>query len=168
MKTTIAALATSVAALGIVSAAQAADLVIYDPPMMETVSMATSNWDGFYLGIQGGGLFDSGDIYGTLQGVVGVNFSVTPMFVLGVEGAVGPYFGDASGWNGYLAGRAGFAADSLLIYGIGGASATDGDWGYLAGLGVEAMVTDDMSLRGQVVSYDGDYWAATVGAMWHF
>ncbi|WP_417308486.1 hypothetical protein [Devosia sp.] len=168
MKTTISALVASAAALGMVSAVQAADLVIYDPPMMETVAMATSGWDGFYLGVQGGGLFESGDIYGTVQGVVGANFSVSPMFLLGVEGAVGPYFGDDSGWNGYLAGRAGFTADSLLIYGIGGASVTDGDWGYLAGLGVEAMMSDDMSIRGQVVSYNGEYWSATVGAMWHF
>lgn len=164
MKTIFAAAAAAVALV-------VTPVVAADAPMMmvdeQAMSYATSNWDGVYAGVQGGYDLDG---YGVVQGVLGANFTATDSILLGVEGAFGPYIdgGGIDGFEGYVAGRAGFLADPALIYLIGGMSLVDGDVDWLAGAGAEFMVTDSVSLRGQVLNYGGDFMQVTGGVLWHF
>ncbi len=149
-----------------VGTSMAADLVI--DAAVDEIALAT-DWDGLYLGVQAGYDFDG---YVDVQGVAGVNFMVSDGFLLGVEAAIGPYFdvggGGGNGYEGYLAGRAGFAVDSALLYVLAGADIVDGDVGWVAGAGAEFMVADSTSMRLQVLSYDNDFYQANVGLMWHF
>lgn len=144
----------------------AADLIVDEAPVEAAVS---TDWDGLYVGIQGGYDFDG---YVDLQGVVGVNFTASESFLIGAEAAIGPYFdvggGGGNGYEGYLAGRVGFVVDSALLYALGGASIVDGSVGWVAGAGAEFMIADSTSMRLQVLNYDNDFYQANVGLMWHF
>jgi outer membrane immunogenic protein len=145
-------------------------------PAPEYVEAApTNNWTGFYLGALGGyawGTADTdaaGDIDANgfdIGGYAGGNWQ-WGNFVVGVEGDALYPFGDGSaggitveqGLNGSLRGRAGIALDRFLVYGTGGAAATDLElssaagsddavlWGWTAGAGVEGMVTDNITAR---------------------
>lgn len=149
-----------------VASSMAADLVV--EPAIEEIAAATS-WDGLYIGVQGNYDFDQ---YVGVQGVVGANFTVSESFLIGVEGAIGPYFdvggGGGNGYEGYLAARLGFVVDDLLLYGLGGVDIVDGSTSWVAGAGAEFMVADSTSLRVQVLNYHNSFWQAGAGLMWHF
>jgi opacity protein-like surface antigen len=148
----------------------AADLMSVPPPE----AVMTSDWTGLYVGVQGNYDLDG---YVGIAGVIGGNVQVDS-FVFGAELAGGPYYGvgansGSDGYEGYLAGRFGFAADTLLVYGLAGVSDVDGTFGAVLGGGLEFKVTDNVSLRGQVVEYYDSSFApsftqATAGVLFHF
>src|SRR5436189_5616483 len=140
--------AASIAMLG---ASTAADVALTLPEPDEVVS----DWSGFYAG-GSVGYYVSG--YANLDGIAGVNFLPTENFLLGVEVGGGPVFdvggGAGNGWEVYFAGRAGYASDDFLVYGIAGLEAYS--WGgtsFFGGIGAEVAVADQLSLRAQGVIY---------------
>jgi outer membrane immunogenic protein len=134
-----------------------------------------NNWTGFYLGALGGYNFGTADtdVDGEIDadgfdigGYAGANYQ-WGNFVVGVEGDAlfpfvdgdGPNIEVEQGVHGSLRGRAGIALDRFLIYGTGGLAATELElddgvgsdsqalWGWTAGAGGEAMITDNITAR---------------------
>jgi outer membrane immunogenic protein len=166
-----------VAAGLIAGPAFAADLGTAEPlpmPPAPVEAAPANNWTGFYLGALGGfnwGTADT-DVDGEIEtegfdigGYAGANYQ-WGNFVVGAEAdALFPFVdGEGAtidveqGLHGSLRGRAGIALDRFLVYGTGGLAATeleldDGDsdsqalWGWTAGAGAEAMVTDNITAR---------------------
>jgi outer membrane immunogenic protein len=172
----IALAAVAVAATG--SAAVAADLYIPQTPA-PIVESAGVGFEGLYTGVQLGGYFEDGaDTQVLIGGVIGYNFATDPL-LLGVELQGNYYFenDDYFAAGEILAlGKIGFVADSLAVYATGGVGyiwEENDDYGvYALGLGAEFLVSDDMSIRGDVLAMgfdDGFEGArATVGVLWHF
>lgn len=191
----IRALALGLLVATAVSSAMAADLIV-DEPVAEAALAAAHDWNGAYVGAfvgygWGTSAFTGGagtsvdvPIDGWLAGVnVGANFQ-TGSFVLGVEGDVAwsgisgsvdcsnPAFDceTSIGWLGTLRARAGFAADTFLVYGTAGLAvadvssdtppATPGETfdstyvGWTVGAGVEAAITEDISLKAEYLYVD--------------
>jgi len=168
------------------SAAMAADL--YVPEMAAPIVEATgSSFEGFYAGVQLGGVSYDNDSDASilLGGVVGYNFAADPL-LLGIE-LQGNYFFDNDNVDAYgdmlALGKIGFVpVENFAIYATGGVGYvwTDGDdfAQYALGVGAEFKVTDDMSIRADVLglNYDNgdnnddmfDSARATVGVLWHF
>ncbi len=143
---------------------------------------APAIWSGIYIGGHIGGAFTSIDAEGEEEinpdgfagGVhVGYNFQNGKM-VYGLEGDFSwtagkeTYFGDVIQHN-YLAsirGRFGYALDNTLLYATGGIAWTefevkgenpDFDFtGYVLGAGVEHKVSNNLSLKGEVLHYRFD------------
>jgi outer membrane immunogenic protein len=143
-----------VAALALAAGAQAraADMPVPAPvpPPAYVPAVPFYNWTGFYIGINGGGVFGNSNwtdpalaptgnfgVSGALVGgTVGVNYQISS-FVLGVEGdgdwtnLSGTTFNTScvavgcitqSNWLATVRGRAGWAWDRVLFYGTGGAA----------------------------------------------
>ena len=146
-------------------------------PAAPIVEAAPDNdWRGFYLGALLGYSWGQADTDTELEAIeaegidggayVGANWLLGD-FVFGAEadvlasGLEGEEGGLQihQGLNGSLRARAGIALDQFLLYGTGGVAMTDveasagGDsddatlWGWTAGAGVEAMVTDNITAR---------------------
>jgi outer membrane immunogenic protein len=178
------AIGVSAAAL-MVGGAQAADLII--PTTPEPIYEAAGfDWEGLYVGARGGVLFADDITSGVVGAVAGVNFVPVDPLLLGVEVTADYVWGDDIEDHGeFFANlRAGaVVTDSVLVYGLGGVgfAAADGDVVegglYQLGAGVELAVTDNVSVRGEVVGIgtfedDGDDFfnagKATVGVFYHF
>jgi outer membrane immunogenic protein len=166
----LAATALSLGALP----AYAADLGVAEAlPTPEAVEAAPANdWTGFYLGALLGytfGTAETGDVEvdGVDGGVyAGANWQYNNL-LLGIEGDVlgsgveGEEDGldVEQGFNGSLRARAGIALDQFLLYGTAGGALTELElgnglgsdeqalWGWTAGAGAEAMVTDNITAR---------------------
>lgn len=208
-----AALAASLL-IGGAGAAQAADLIINEvaAPVYDDVSSA--DWSGPYLGASigygmgtveyEGDLDGEYDIDGWQAGLQAGVLGQSGSFVYGVEGTIN--WADLSGasvdvdgqmnWNGSLVAKAGFAADSILFYGLAGVAFANGTGtydgedvtnthtGWTAGVGIAAKLTDDMSIFAEYdyadygaknYSYipgdsDSSFTTSTVkvGLNWHF
>jgi len=157
--------------------ASAADVGVAGPlPTPEAVAAEPQNdWSGFYLGALLGYSFGDAesDEADELEadgieggGYIGANWQYDS-FVVGIEADVlgSGLEGEADGLevsqgiNGSLRGRVGIALDQFLLYGTAGGAATelqledalDGDeqalWGWTAGAGAEAMVTENVTAR---------------------
>jgi outer membrane immunogenic protein len=145
----------AVAALGLVSGASAADLPRKSVPQQFVQPLPIFTWTGFYVGINGGYLFDtgnsnrsgfggfgnssSGDGY-SIGGTIGYNYQIGNV-VVGLEGDLAyvelngrnsSTFGVGNGFNsndmsylGTFRGRLGYAIDRFLIYGTGGLAFAD-------------------------------------------
>ncbi len=169
----IGAIATGVLA----SPALAADLTNVEPLPTPSIVQAApvNNWTGFYLGVLGGYGWAKADTNAVgeinadgfdIGGYAGANWQ-WGNFVLGGEGDLAFPWRDGSsgglkaeqGLNGSLRARAGIALDRFLLYGTAGLAGTnlelssaagkdDQDlWGWTAGAGVEAMLTDNITAR---------------------
>jgi outer membrane immunogenic protein len=172
------------------SAAMAADL--YVPEAAAPIIEATgSSFEGFYAGAQLGGVFYSDDYVDTdasisVGGFVGYNFAADPL-LLGVELQGNYYFDNDDGVDAYgdllALGKVGFVVGpNVALYATGGVGYvwTDGEdfAQYALGVGAEMKVTDDMSIRGEIlgINYDDaidnddmfESARATVGVLWHF
>ena len=182
-------LLSSIAVLGFASAAQAADLVIYEP-MEPAYSAPSGSWDGPYIGIFGGyGTGDltdeaGGDIEGWLLGVnAGVNFTLTDGIIAGVVGDMA--WSDMSQgeftlpWVGSVRGNLGFDGGVFMPYltaGLaGGYGEVDGvdenfHFGWTAGAGVAFAATEDLSVDLQYRYTDlspEEYGGTNAGAEYH-
>lgn len=163
------------------SAAPAADLIIPDVPVETAVGF---EWEGMYAGLQGGVQhYPNVDrTYGLVGVHAGYNFLPAESVLLGLEGSAELIWDDAAAFGEVFgSGRAGFlATDSVLLYGIAGLGIEINEAGdtfgtYHFGAGIEAAVTDAVTVRGQVVSVgfldeaDGASGVkATVGVSFHF
>ena len=115
------------------SAAQAADSdfmadPIYDSPMF--------NFDGIYVGVQAGGVWEwtpaPGVLAGDIGGMAGANFSINNALIAGVEFQADAYIDmtGVRGWDALFLGHfGGFVTDSAIIYAAAGAGTTDTDDG---------------------------------------
>ncbi len=166
------------------SAAMAADLIYAPETPAPIVESANVGFEGLYAGVQLGGLFiEDADTQALVGGVVGYNFTADPL-LLGVELQGNYYFeNDDFLANGELLalGKLGFVAtENLALYATAGVGYVWEDEGddfseYVLGLGAEFLVTEDMSVRADVlaVEFDDtndefDAARATVGVLWHF
>ncbi len=158
-----------VAALFVAGPAYAGDLPRYNnnPQVYRNLF----NWTGFYVGVHAGwGWGDStgGDLSGAAGGFqMGYNYQLVSGLTFGVEtdltitGIDGPAAGGAftADYIGTLRGRLGYAFDRVLVYATGGFAYAGGDlqvgalsndqthYGYALGLGIEGMITTNMSVR---------------------
>lgn len=133
------------------------------------------DWTGGYVGAQGGygfGHLDSPDrlnLNGWMGGAyAGYNWQTPGNWVLGIEGDIvggGPRATGGGGtitnarldWSGALRARAGVALGDTLLYGAAGVTHAgyniDGDTGsrtgWTAGVGIEQMITRDISARAE-------------------
>jgi outer membrane immunogenic protein len=161
------ALAATVSALALASAAQAADLIIEEPAPIGVVDVS-GDWDGVYLGgfVGYGWGFADGpddDLDGWLLGLaLGANFTVADGIVAGVVGDIAwadindGIVDTSVDWVGSLRGRLGFDGGSFLPYLTAGlavasltydpTSETETFFGWTAGAGVEFAVTEDLSV----------------------
>jgi outer membrane immunogenic protein len=169
-------LLVSAAASLLAAPAMAADIGTVEPlPAPEIVEAApVNNWTGFYLGALGGFNWgtadtDAGEVDADgfdIGGYAGANWQ-WGNFVVGAEGDLLFPFVDGEdagieveqGLNGSLRARAGIALDRFLLYGTGGLAGTELEltqagvsddetlWGWTAGVGGEAMVTDSITAR---------------------
>ncbi|SFZ81367.1 outer membrane immunogenic protein [Devosia enhydra] len=176
-------LATIVASAAMVMSASAADLYVPAQPFVPAspAESWSGAYIGANLGYGFGGIADDDtppyedDIDGWLAGVqAGYNVNLGGV-VLGVEGDIawtnlqvqeddGDFeVGDGIDWVGTIRGRAGFDAGMFLVYGtagvaFAGASIFDYDseilTGWVAGAGVEAMVTENVSLKAEYLYHD--------------
>ena len=137
----------AIAALGLASSASAADLPRKSVPQQFIQPLPIFTWTGFYVGINGGYLFDTGNSgrsgFGnsssgdgfSIGGTLGYNYQIGNV-VLGLEGDLAyvelngrnnSAFGGGNGFGsndmtylGTVRGRIGYAIDRFLIYGTGG------------------------------------------------
>ena len=156
-----ASLLTVVAGAGV---ARAADLPNYEPPPAAAYSPAPAwSWTGPYAGLTGGyawgtaapGTSSSGWVGGAY---LGYNLQTNQNLVLGVEGDLTVTSKASNPWNGTFRGRVGYAWDRFMLYGtagvaVGGVAATSGappsgtNVGWVAGAGLEAAITDNITGR---------------------
>ncbi|WMT88672.1 outer membrane beta-barrel protein [Pelagibacterium sp. 26DY04] len=188
------------ASMTVASAAFAADPIMPAPTPIVPVVDDSSVWDGFYAGVNAGygwGEFDDGalttDIEGWLGGAqLGYNAAFGGV-VVGVEGDY--QFSDIKegdlGINhfGTVRGRIGADLGGFLPYITGGIAFGELDndiddaeygWGWAAGAGVEAMVMDNLSVKGEYLytsfnevefdagDADAEAHIARVGLNFHF
>lgn len=192
MKTT--ALLAGVAALALsVSGAYAADLILPTEPA-PVFESAAFDFEGFYLGVQGGGLFAQDLGLGLVGVVAGANFAAGDAFLLGAEVQANGLWGDmdaATGdndfaWDVNAVLKAGaVVTDGVFTYALAGAGVANTDVDapavdesityWKVGAGVEVAVSDAFSIRGEaayVRDFDDtpvrDAGVFTVGALWHF
>jgi outer membrane immunogenic protein len=181
----VRSLSLGVAAVALLSSgAMAADLIIPTTPQ-PIYESAGFSWDGLYAGVEAGGVFSDADTQGLIGGVVGVNFTVADPIVVGLE-LQGDYVfeGDTVGDYGlFLAlGKVGaVVTDQVLVYAAGGfgvrTQSGNSDGVYALGGGVDFAVTDNVSIRGEVLGLgnfddaNDDFFddaKATVGVFYHF
>lgn len=176
-------LALSAAAVALMgSSAFAADLIVETAaPAMDAASF---DWEGLYVGAIGGFYNEDGDSQGFVGGVIGGNVIVSGSVFVGGEVQGNYYFeNDAyyAQWEVLGLGKLGVAvSDGFAIYataGVGFYQDSDDNSGseYVLGAGIEAAVTDTVSVRADLLAFgypDGtdtfDGARASVGVFYHF
>jgi len=176
------------------SGAQAADLFIPTTPEPIIATQPSFSWDGLYAGVEAGGFFYDDavvatDTYGVIGGAVGANFVAFDPILLGIEVQADYIWGDDADAGLVLAlARVGaVVTDEVMVYAAGGLGSVfadgDSEGVYALGAGVEFAVTQNVSLRGEVLGIgdfedadppmaSGDDFfdaaKATVGVFYHF
>jgi len=180
----VRSLTLGVAAAALLSSgAMAADLFIPTTPA-PIYESAGFSWDGLYAGVEAGGIFDGntagaagggigfngfGTTNGVIGGIVGVNFTVADPIIIGLELQGDYQFGNAGTEAGLFLALARVGAvvtDQVLVYAAGGVGVTSQNAAstgvYALGGGVEFAVTDNVSIRGEVLGL-GDFGNAAPG-----
>lgn len=172
--------AAAIALMG--TSAFAADLIVDTAePILETAGF---DWEGMYVGAIGGGYTEDGDSQGFIGGVIGGNVYVSGPVFVGGELQANYYFENDDyydSWEVLGLAKLGVAvSDGFAIYAAAGLgtysnSNDESDTEYVLGAGIEAAVTDAISVRGDVLAYgftDGtdtfDGARASVGLFYHF
>lgn len=132
---------------------------IYDSPLF--------NFEGFYAGVQLGGANVPGPGFVWTAGVVaGVNFALNQAILGGLEFQGGASF-NGTGMTGadvlLLGHVGGYVTDQLMVYGALGAGWVNSAGSYAFGAGVEMPLTDQISVRGEVLG-TGTWGASPNGA----
>lgn len=165
------------------SAAFAADLTIPSSPEPILDSEGLS-WEGLYIGAIGGGYSEDGDAQGFIGGVIGGNVYVADPVFVGGELQANYYFENDDwydAWEVLALGKLGVVVSpGFAIYaaaGVGYKSFSNGDEysEYALGAGIEAAVTESVSIRGDILAvgfpdYDEAFSGAraSVGLFYHF
>ncbi len=151
--------------------AAAADLLTSIDPIY---SSPLFNFEGLYVGVQGGGAFESGTPYGLIGVVIGSNFAVTNGIIAGLEFQGDAYYnGGFTAYDALALGRVGgFLSENTMIYGQLGAGITNVSPVYVVGLGAEMALTGQLGARAEVQGLGGfgampSTAKATVGLLWH-
>ncbi len=121
-------------------AAAAADIRM--PPVMTPAS--AYNWTGFYVGINGGGIWDGSTSGGLIGGTIGYNSQSGP-WVLGLEGDLGYVSSGTHSYLGTVRGRVGYTWNRLLPYVTGGLALSRGDASGVIGAGLEYSFIPQLS-----------------------
>jgi hypothetical protein len=131
-----------------------------------------SPFEGFYAGGYAGGMINS-DSAGSLGVVAGVNFAVSDGVLLGAEAQGGATFGSSTSYDTLMLGHIGYQTDSqVMVYGALGTGVIDGTGSYAMGGGAEAIVTNQVGVRGEILG-TGPWGStmnsvkATAGVLWH-
>ncbi len=179
-------------ALAAAPAANAADIYqggggLKDAPVVDYAPPIT--WTGFYIGANLGGAWDDSSDVEILSDSelvggahLGYNWQGPRNLVLGIEGDV-DFLNDVD----YLAtvrGRLGYSFGPTLAYATGGAAfiglsddfGGDSDTGWVAGAGLERMVTQNVSVGAEGLYYsfdnndvgDAAFWTARARLTYHF
>lgn len=163
-----------------VGATAAADPVITPDPMINYASPGF-NWDGFYAGAGIGGAALTDGTYATrtldLQAVGGYNYTASD-FLIGIKGAIGPYWSAAGGRDVVVSGelRGGvLITPQTLLYGSAGARyylRGAALYGFV-GAGAEFAVTDNISMdfEYRYLGWSNNTWSghrASFATLWHF
>ena len=186
----VRSLTLGVAAVALMaSGAQAADLFVPTTPEPVYTAPAAFSWEGLYTGVELGGFFYDDETYGVVGGIVGANFIPVDPILVGLEIQADYIWGNDQDAGLILAlGRVGaVVTDQVLVYAAGGVGSIFGDdeseMVYALGAGVEFAVTQNISLRGEVLGIgdfedidpplvsDDDFFdaaKATVGVFYHF
>lgn len=140
-------------------------------------SHRSGNWQGVYIGGHAGGAIGSASGANTSGFVGGVQIGVNGQFdkvVLGVEADVGATSNGNTGFgtkfrqgtNGSMRGRVGYSFDRVMVYGTGGVAVSNYEYkstsasasrmrtGTVIGAGAELMLTDNVSVRGEILRYN--------------
>lgn len=131
-----------------------------------------SQFEGVYVGAYGGGIINPGTA-GTVGVAAGANFSITDDILVGIEGQGGAAFGNTTTYDALALGKLGYEIDDMiLVYGAVGGGAINGVNSYAIGAGAEAMVVDQIGVRGEVLgtgAWGGGLSStkATAGVIWH-
>lgn len=142
-------------------------------------------WTGFYVGANIGAAWDDSDDIDIMDdaaliggGHLGYNWQGPSNFVVGLEGDIS--FADDVDYFASIRGRLGYAFGPTLAYVTGGAAfieLDDGfdDTGWVAGLGVDHKIRDNISFGVEGLYYafdddigDVDFWAARARLTYHF
>jgi outer membrane immunogenic protein len=176
-----------------ISGANAADVYTRGPSIKDSgpVDYAPAiTWTGFYLGAHAGATAGDNislnfndptirDLEGDVDSVgifgihVGYNWQNARNLVLGLEGSLTlPFDSDDFGAEtlGSVRGRLGYAMDKTLIYATGGVAFLDSEdadetqVGWVAGLGVEHKIRDNVSigLEGLYYAFEDDFAGAII------
>jgi outer membrane immunogenic protein len=140
---------------------------VYQPgPMAQAPAYnpAAFEFEGFYLGAQGGGIF-GGMSAGSVGVVAGTNISVGEPVMAGLEFQADALLrGTGTTYDFYALGRLGVViSDSLLGYAEAGPGWAGGVFGYAFGGGGEYALTDSLSLKGEAQGL-GDWGKGPSGA----
>ena len=159
------------------------------PTYQQPLNRVASAWQGFYVGVHAG--YSWGNLDATLtpapttlnfngssiQGglFTGLNFQVTPQFLVGVEGDInffdlgsnrlinGQNFQSSVDWQSTIRARAGLTFDNYFAYLTGGLAITDlsvsgpggtqgqTQLGWAIGAGLEGRITDHIFARGEYI-----------------
>jgi len=137
-------------------AADASPKVVYKapPPAAPLASPATTDWSGFYLGVNGGIANGDGVLVG---GTIGYNYQTGPL-VLGVETDLDATWANvAAPYLGTVRGRLGYAFDAFMPYFTGGYAYGDhGSSGTALGGGVEIRLMPTLSMKIEYLHVDVD------------
>jgi outer membrane immunogenic protein len=170
-------LLSSVALLGFTAGAIAADLPSRRAPAPMIAAVPVFTWTGFYVGVNAGygwgtgndrvfvpgvGFVGGGDDGGFVGGAqIGYNYQIGA-FVLGVEtdiqyadlggdrnnvGLLGFDNEDGDDYFGTVRARAGVAFDRALVYATGGFAYGDSNGGWTAGGGIEYAFTNNLTAK---------------------
>jgi outer membrane immunogenic protein len=158
-------------------AALASMLALAAPGAALAQGQSARNWQGVYIGGQLGGAFGSAAGRGTSGYSAGAHVGVNGQFdkvVIGVETDANITSNGQSGFgsrlrqgaNGSMRARAGYAFDRAMVYGTAGiavsnfslknaaGSATTTRAGSVFGVGAEAMLTENIAVRGEILRYN--------------
>jgi outer membrane immunogenic protein len=187
MKTLKTALLGATLLLGSTAAASAGGLYRQPAPSMKdpVYTAPAMSWTGFYVGAHLGGTvsddvdieyagwrwdddLDNGALFG---GHIGYNLQTSGNLVLGIEADLSGSSADAMDYLGSVRGRLGLAVDNTLFYTTAGVAylgwddddnfgwnADDSSVGWVAGLGVEHKLSNNLSvgLEGLYYSFSED------------
>ena len=149
-------------------------------------------WTGFYVGAHIGGAWSDNDDVEILDDSaflagahLGYNWQGTSNLVIGIEGDVS--FIDEIDYLASIRGRLGYAFGPTLAYVTGGAAfigfdenlaGDDSDTGWVAGLGLEHKLRENVSIGAEALYYgfenhdsggdDNNFWAARARLTYHF
>jgi outer membrane immunogenic protein len=137
----------------------------------------SGDWQGVYIGGHAGGAIGSASSANTSGFVGGAQLGVNGQFdkvVLGVEADVSATSNGHTGFgtkfrqgtNGTMRGRVGYSFERVMVYGTAGVAVSNYEYkspvasssrmrtGTVFGAGAELMLTDNVSVRGEVFRYN--------------
>lgn len=140
--------------------AQAANLIHMQPA--PAYNSAAFNFDGFYLGAQGGGVIGAFSA-GSIGVVAGANFNVGGSVLAGVEFQGDALFNAAATYDFFALGRLGVVVtNDFMLYGDLGLGSIGGAGSYAFGGGGEYALSDQLSLKGEAIGTSN--WGANPAA----